>query len=914
MKKRSKIGLVLVAVSLLYLGGFLEPLELRLMDFGFRVRSRPASSDLVVVTIDPLSLQMLETWPWPRGYHATVLDKLMAAGARRVAFDVDFSSRSLSGEDREFEKSLAAAGKRAILPVFVQRAGADETKMVETRPLLSFRRHVTLASVNIRSGSDGLVRQYGTDEPYIKELPSLAQALASDKNEVSVPFYIDYRIQPGSISQLSYVDVLTGHYDPKTVAGKSVIIGATAVELGDHLAVPVYGTIPGVLLQALAYESLQQGRILQRAGPVSGLGLALLLSLLLGPGILASSWRRGLVLVLGVSTGLVILSILAQELLPWIVDISPGLLTLAGSYGLGLVLRIEHQGVHLFLLKRTVQRKKALIDQVFAKNFDGIVTIDDHDIINTCNPSMTQMFGRDREEIIGRSLDSLIRSNSVEKEECREIPALSVPTEMLGCRPDGGTFPVEVVLSDIPMDDQNLRLGLLRDVSERRAQEDLLEHQATHDVLTELPNRSFLDQQMKLALQRALEEERLLSFLILDLDRFKEVNDTLGHHVGDLLLQQISKRLQTSMREGDTIARLGGDEFAILLPDANREMALRKAREFLRILEAPFRVMDYSLQVGASVGIALFPDHGTDSTLLMQRADIAMYVDKRQRAGGTVYDSTKDENSLRNLTLVGELRQAIETDSFVLSYQPKVSCQGIQPVGMEALVRWRHPRLGILPPDEFIFLAEKSGLIRPLTYWVLNAALEQYACWRKQGLEMPVAVNLSPENLRDPELPEHLARIIRKWSIPPKNLILEITESVLMEDPERSLEIATELDALGVGISIDDFGTGYSSLTYLRKLPASEIKIDKSFVMEMDRNRGDAIIVRSTIELAHSLGLSVVAEGVESKNVLAQLCSMGCDNAQGYYFSKPLPSEDVLPWLQSRTLVQPPAFPITDQA
>lgn len=426
----------------------------------------------------------------------------------------------------------------------------------------------------------------------------------------------------------------------------------------------------------------------------------------------------------------------------------------------------------------------------------------------------------------------------------------------------------------------------------------LLEHQALHDVLTDLPNRALIEDRLQQAILSAKRQARPLALLIMDLDGFKEVNDTLGHHMGDLLLQQVALRLQNILRKSDTVARLGGDEFAVLLPLADAEKAILAARKVLDALKSPFSIQGHTLDIGGSIGIALFPTHGADGTTLVRRADVAMYVAKRANTGYAIYDSEHDQHSMAQLALTGEFGHAIENQQLAFYYQPKIDLKSGCVVSAEALARWHHPQQGLIMPDKFIPLAERTGLIRPLTQWGLNAALQQCASWREAGLNLGVAVNLSARNLPEPQLAENITQMLENWGVPPDWLELEITESAIMTDPVRALNILTRLDSMGVRLVIDDFGTGYSSLSYLKKLPVDTIKIDKSFVISMASDKNDEVIVRSTIDLAHNLGLKVVAEGVERREAWEMLNELGCDMAQGYYISQALAPAEFSAWLK----------------
>jgi len=428
-------------------------------------------------------------------------------------------------------------------------------------------------------------------------------------------------------------------------------------------------------------------------------------------------------------------------------------------------------------------------------------------------------------------------------------------------------------------------------------------HESTHDSLTNLPNRTLFIDRLQQATNSARREGECLAVLILDIDRFKDVNDTLGHYNGDLLLKQVALRLSGTLRDSDTLARIGGDEFGFLLPKVGTESDVGTlAKKIKKSLSHPFVLENLTLDVQASIGAVIFPEHGKDVDTLVQRADVAMYVAKQDNLGFTIYSEKLDGHSPHRLTLMGELREAIKQDDLVLHYQPKVSCESDQLCAVEALVRWQHKNHGFMPPDDFIPLAERTGLIQDLTTWVLRKSLKQCAEWHKCGLKISIAVNISTLSLLDPEFPELLAGLLASYDFPAESLTMEITETSIMVDPDRSLEILKRIHNMGVCFSIDDFGTGYSSLSYLKKLPVGEIKIDKSFVMEMLTNDSDTSIVNATIQLGHNLGLKVIAEGVEDEETYNSLKSMGCDMLQGYYISKPMAPEAFMDWVHQKGL------------
>jgi diguanylate cyclase (GGDEF)-like protein len=419
------------------------------------------------------------------------------------------------------------------------------------------------------------------------------------------------------------------------------------------------------------------------------------------------------------------------------------------------------------------------------------------------------------------------------------------------------------------------------------------EHDASHDSLTGLPNRNLLNERLREAL--AVTDQ--LAVMLIDLDHFKEINDTLGHQTGDALLCHVGERLQGIAGTGALVARLGGDEFAVLLPHVDSDAAFAAAHRLLDALNERFHVGEFALNVEGSIGVALYPDHGTDPETLIRCADVAMYLAKEGRHGVERYTAERDQHSRRRLALISDLRHAIEQDELVLHYQPKVDLHTRVVTGMEALVRWQHPTLGLLSPAEFIPLAERTIHMNALTRWVLDEALRQCRRWRDQDLWLAVAVNLPMQALLDAEFPAVVADALVAHGVPAAWLEFEVTESSIMADPERATAVLAQLNAMGVRLAIDDFGTGYSSLSHLKHMPVDTMKIDKSFVMDMAEDPDDAVIVNSTVNLARTLGLRTVAEGVEDQRTLELLTRLGCDAIQGYYISAPRPSEQLDNWL-----------------
>jgi diguanylate cyclase (GGDEF)-like protein len=428
------------------------------------------------------------------------------------------------------------------------------------------------------------------------------------------------------------------------------------------------------------------------------------------------------------------------------------------------------------------------------------------------------------------------------------------------------------------------------------AREEQITRLAYRDALTDLPNRILFNDRLGVAMEIARRERRPLAVLLLDLDRFKQINDTLGHHTGDQVLQQAAKRLGTLVRKSDTIARLGGDEFIILVGDCAIVEAKQIAEKILKGLDEPIVIGEHSLDVRGSIGIASYPADSDDADTLMRHADLAMYAAKRGNLGLAAYEAAHGRHRKEQLSLLSDLRRAIEYEELRLVFQPKIDMRTGEAVGAEALVRWQHPERGMVPPADFIDFAEQTGFIKSITRWVIEAAARQCGRWSELGMSLKLVINISAQDLLDPGMPEAILAALQRSSVPARSLGLEITESGVMQDQAAALVVMQRLRELDIDLSIDDFGTGYSSLAYVSRLPVSELKIDRSFVRNLVQNNKDRAIVVSIIELAHNLDLTVVAEGVEDRNTLEVLRKLGCDIAQGYLFAKPLAEKEFRDW------------------
>ncbi len=424
-----------------------------------------------------------------------------------------------------------------------------------------------------------------------------------------------------------------------------------------------------------------------------------------------------------------------------------------------------------------------------------------------------------------------------------------------------------------------------------------LEYLAHYDDLTGLPNRNLLFDRLDQVIESSQKQSGTFALMLVGLDRIREINNTLGHYFGDMILQQAADVLVKGLKTAEIIARAGDDVFVVVLAPSDASRAEEVAHQIHDALDRTFYLDGHPLHMKAQLGITLFPEHGIDTDTLMRHADIALHSVRRTRMEFSIYDPSLNRHGLRDLKLLGDLRAALNSeDQLMLHFQPKVCLKRRRLIAVECLIRWNHPQMGLISPELFVPLAEKTGLIRPLTLWVLNAAFNQINRWQEMGLEIVSAINLSAWNLQDRHLLGQIRELIEAWNVMPSRVEMEVTESAMMDDPERVLELLQELSDMGIRLSIDDFGTGYSSMSYLKRLPVDEVKIDKSFVLNIDTNADDRAIVKATIDLSHSLGLEVIAEGVDSQKAIDILIEMGCDNAQGFFIARPQSAIDLLKW------------------
>jgi diguanylate cyclase (GGDEF)-like protein/PAS domain S-box-containing protein len=539
-------------------------------------------------------------------------------------------------------------------------------------------------------------------------------------------------------------------------------------------------------------------------------------------------------------------------------------------------------------------------DAVFERMRDGVLVVDTHGRVLNANEAAEQLLATSDGPLAGSPLGTLLPGlKPAVGWSVLEALVEKGSSETSISDGSGRERFLEIVASSLGKAAQVSGYVLvIRDITERKGLEEELRHRALHDELTGLPNRTLLKEHLDQLLALRHRRKDGLTLLLIDLDRFKEINDTFGHEAGDTLLSVIAERLRRSLRESDLVARLGGDEFAVVLPGCGATDALEVAATLRGALCADVDVRNQAVCVTASIGVAISPLHGRDAGTLLRHADVALYLAKDNPHGTALYDASLDPNSPARMALLNDLRSAITAGGLELHYQPQIELAGGSVVRLEALARWTLADGRTIMPNEFIPLAEQNGLIPGLTTWALSTALHQRSAWSAAGWDVDVAVNLSALDLRDQGLVDRVTDALLGACVDPSHLWLEITETSVMSDPERARQVLGELRGIGVRVSIDDFGTGQSSLAYLQTIPASEVKIDRSFISQLGIRPHDGAIVRAAVTLAHDLGLSVIAEGVETAPALERLCRLGCDNAQGYFIARPMPPDAVLGWVR----------------
>ena len=866
----------------LFLLGALTPIDNGIRDLRFAAQPRAASGDFVFVDIDSKSLDSVGVWPWPRHVHADLLNALMALDAGDVVFDVDFSVPSTDSEDAAFATALQNAGGYAHLAAFQQQNGHGENAY--NLPLARFRAYADPVAVNVRLDSDGLVRTYPFALPIGGEaVASVASLFADARGPVGGGFNIDYAIDPRTIDRISAADVLAGKVDGKRIAGKKIIIGASAVELRDFFVVPRFGAIPGALLQALASETLKQGRALQPANP---LPVAVIVGLV---GLLALFGRRQLPVASALFTAIVI-SAAAETAALWLqldrellVDTSAVHVAAASLVLSVFVSELVRRGEQRLNATRERDAVRRILDRVVSDNFDGVVIANAEGRIVAASQFAGTLLER---SLDGASLDVLpdkfavlLRAALDDKGEQGEL------TLQLG--ESDRVLEYVVTHSSVELGSGQSPVACLtfRDITDRRKAEDRLRYLGAHDPMTGALSRARLVEMIETAFAAG----RDVGLVLVDLRRFRIINDTLGHRQGDMLLKQVVSRLRSM--GPDAVARLGGDSFALLVPDTPDDKLRGFCETVAQWLAFPYQLADkHQAIIAASAGATTSALSGRDAELLLSHADMALSAAKiRSGNGVALFTPDMDERLKSRQEMDAALRHALVQREFHLFYQPQIELATGELAGAEALARWTHPTLGPISPAQFIPAAEETGLIVELGRWALNAACAEAANW---PAELKIAVNVSPVQFELSNLVGDIKDALARTGLDAWRLEVEITEGIFVKDFEATTAKLREIRQLGVGIALDDFGTGYSSLSYLGQLPVDKLKIDQSFTKRLPADTEAAAIIRAVIGLGESLGKRIIAEGIETADQAWMLQMMGCRLGQGYHFGRPMSAAD----------------------
>lgn len=933
------LALTITALVLVYTNG-LYRWDLLFYDWNLAAWSRQPADDIVIVAIDEQSLREIGRWPWSRRIHAELIRTLSAAGAKAIALDIAFAEPDATdpAADAELAEALASNG-HVVLPVLNEQNYLGG-QLLETLPIPALAAaSAGLGHVDVELDPDNIARgvylKAGLGSPH---WPTLALALLqlADPNlqpaalpgqraaraDLSSPYNWrrDYRIlipfagPPGHVRHVSYRDALRGAVSPTTFHNQFVLIGATAAGLGDALPTPVSGLarpMSGVEFNANVLDALRQDlviRPLPTGGSLALTGLLVLLPLVLYA-LCSPRWTlplAGLALLLTLASSFVLLHGARCWFPPTAALLIQGL-----SYPLWSWQRLRQMVRSLF---EHEERAQVTLDSIG----DAVVTTDAQGVVRYLNPVAQFLLGGAPLAPRGQPLTVVFQvaddhdhytsvdliALCIEQGQPVKLPEPSILANRTGQR-------YAVRASAAPLRDPQGQISgvvlTFSDITETRRLTEQMVYQATHDALTQLPNLDLLRDRLRQAIARAQRAGYSLALLFVDLDHFKKVNESLGHTAGDGLLRAVAARLLDCTRKEDTIARVGGDEFICVLETLHQEDRVASfAHKILKIMESPFQIEGHECFVTASIGVCLFPRDGEDVETLLKHADTAMYRAKENgRDNIQFYARDLHIRTLERLVMEQDLRHALERQELELYYQPQLDLRQNRIIGVEALLRWRHPQRGMISPLDFVPLAEETGLIETIGEWALRTACQQAKTWQQQGLPaLRMGVNMSPRQFLRSGVASMVTRILQDTALEPHHLDLEITESLLMKDVMGGIAIMHALKAVGIKLSIDDFGTGYSSLNYLKQFPIDQLKIDKSFLDDIATREEDAAITLAIIAMAHSLRLTVIAEGVEDETQLAFLRTNHCDEIQGYYLSRPVPAHEI-PALLNRAPLQP---------
>lgn len=881
----------------LYQADWLITIENQLHDTESFLIKAPVDSDVVIVEIDHLSLKELERWPWPRRYYAKAIENLVNAGAKNVFLDVDFSSKSNPKNDKILADTLNKIDAGTILmPAFMQYSDSSRNKYLTfIQPNKKFRDHVTAVSVNLNPDRDGLVRRIKLTTEFAGEIvPTAATIFNKYPSKINESLKLNFNISPESFRHISFHNIYSNNFDPESIKGKFIIIGATALELSDQITVPVHQSLAGPVVQAIAIQTLAENR--PHIFKKTTTGVLLILSCL--PVWLlfsARSWRKSLIILVVADLSLLALSMTLHASNILLLDTIPFILFVTLSYTFAQLAKLDKQLQKIIKQRLTLNRKQATMSQVIQNANEGIILLDENLNITTINTAAEKIFGDFERQLIGTPSTALLPNLEVTEITLHDNNQF----ETKALYKNKLTVPVEITSNKLELDNGCIYTIFIHDISERIARHEMLTHQATHDSLTNLKNRAYLLDHIDSAIRAHKVEQKTATLIMIDLNNFKDINDTLSHNIGDKLLAILGKRLKTLEQENICVARLGGDEFSVFTDTKYSEQRLIElVNKIQNHISKSIELSDISITIDAAIGIAHIPEHAETADDILIAADVAMYQSKSNKVPFSIYEPLSDYHAKRNLTISNDLKRALDNNQLQLYYQPKVDCKTNTVISLEALIRWQHPTLGLIPPDEFIPIIENSSLIKPVSMFTVETAVTKLKELQDSGIDLSIAVNLSTKLLDDVNLVDDINKVLDKHNISPKYLVLEITESAAMSSHNRTLSNLNKLTDSDIKLSIDDFGTSYASFSYLKQLPATELKIDKLFITDICQDDSDKIITKSIISLAHGLKMQVVAEGVEDKETYDYISKLGCDIAQGYWISKPMPGDNVANWIE----------------
>jgi len=887
-------GVTVFAIVLTYLLASINAfdfLDNKISNFFAAKTMMEIESDVVVVEIDAYSLRKINNWPWKRSLHAQLLRTLKESGAEKVFFDIDFSSVSTVDEDKELAAAISSMPSGYVyLPVFWQHQSNQNQKvLILTKPIESLLKNTELASVNLRPDDDGLVRRLLTEKVKVKNYPDMAYKLRGIEQLNEEKLIINYRIDLNSFKYFSYADILQGKTKPD-LKNKVVIVGASAIELGDQVPVPVHKSISGPVMQALIYESLDHKNRLKVVNSTFYYVGLFLLAVLLGPIFNKAGWKSGLIIV-GFSVVLIYsLSVIVLVKSNLVLPVATYIFLIVVQYLFMQLVKLDVQAIKLLVQRIALSDKEIIIRNIMHASMDGIVTFDQKGNLKTANQGACELLGESAENLYQKSIFKYLPflKEIVEKDagEARLRSEEKLQTS-------NGSMPLEYSLTSAQLEDDLIYTLYLRDISERFNYEQNLVYQATHDFNTGILNQVGLNDYLSSEISEAVDDDFALSLFIIDIHEFKEISNTLGPIQADSIVQHTAERLQESKLFKEGLARFGDDQFAVTVNNRDMVSEDETIKDLQALFERPMPVGQMQLRLTIKIGSASYPQDATTAVDLIQRANIALTNAKENDLDSSKYHDELDKYNIRKLFLQSDLKNAIENKELFLFYQPKLDLHSGRVTGVESLVRWKQPNYGVVQPDAFISVAEKTGLIKPLTLFTIENALYQRHKLLELGIDLSLAVNVSAVLVQDMAFVDDLKSVLKNYDFHRSWLEFEITESAIVSDLNRASEALSRFRDLGIKLSIDDFGTGYASLSYLKKLPVDQVKLDRLFIHELSQSEGDQIIVKSTIELCHALGLAVVAEGIENKQTFDMLKALNCDYIQGYYLSKPI-SESAL--------------------